>query len=98
MAPGGARLHDCLRPMATEAFVPVSHPGPVARLLLGAIRLYQLLFSPMYSGSCRFVPSCSQYAAEAVRKFGAARGSWLALRRLARCHPLGSSGADPVPD
>jgi putative membrane protein insertion efficiency factor len=84
--------------MATEAFAAASHPGPVARLLLGAIRLYQLLFSPMYSGSCRFVPSCSQYAAEAVRKFGAARGSWLALRRLARCHPLGSSGADPVPD
>jgi putative membrane protein insertion efficiency factor len=84
--------------MASEAFTAASHPGPVARLLLGAIRFYQLLFSPMYSGSCRFVPSCSQYAAEAVRKFGAARGSWLALRRLARCHPLGSSGADPVPD
>jgi len=84
--------------MASEAFTAASHPGPVARLLLGAIRSYQLLFSPMYSGSCRFVPSCSQYAAEAVRKFGAARGSWLALRRLARCHPLGSSGADPVPD
>jgi len=73
-------------------------PGLAARGVLGIIRGYQLVFSPMYAGSCRFIPSCSQYATEAVLKFGAIRGSLLAVRRLMRCHPLGSSGVDPVPD
>jgi uncharacterized protein len=73
-------------------------PGLTARAVLRIIRVYQLVFSPMYAGSCRFVPSCSQYASEAILKFGAGRGSWLAVRRLMRCHPLGSSGIDPVPD
>ena len=83
--------------MPADALV-TPRPGPAARLVLGLIRGYQLLFSPLYAGSCRFVPSCSQYAREAVLKFGAVRGSWLAVRRLMRCHPLGSSGIDPVPD
>jgi putative membrane protein insertion efficiency factor len=64
---------------------------------LALIRAYKLLFSVQFAGSCRFMPSCSEYAAEAVRRFGVARGSLLALRRLSRCHPLGSSGYDPVP-
>jgi hypothetical protein len=68
------------------------------RALLLLIRLYKLLFSPLYAGSCRFLPSCSDYAAEAVARLGVARGSYLAVRRLARCHPLGSHGLDPVPD
>jgi putative membrane protein insertion efficiency factor len=72
-------------------------PSIAARGLLAAIRGYQLLFSPLYAGSCRFVPSCSEYATEAIHKFGAARGAWLALRRLMRCHPLGAHGLDPVP-
>lgn len=72
-------------------------PGRAQRIALALIRGYQLLFSPMYAGSCRFVPSCSHYAAEAVSIHGALRGSVLAVRRLARCHPLGGKGLDPVP-
>jgi putative membrane protein insertion efficiency factor len=61
------------------------------------IRAYQLLVAPILPPSCRFYPSCSHYAAEAVARHGARRGSWLALRRLLRCHPWGGSGYDPVP-
>lgn len=67
------------------------------RVVLSLIRGYQLLFSPIYAGSCRFLPSCSHYAVEAVSTHGALRGSFLAVRRLARCHPLGASGLDQVP-
>jgi putative membrane protein insertion efficiency factor len=69
----------------------------VQRLALAAIRGYKLLLSQQFAGSCRYVPSCSEYAAEAIVRHGAARGTWLAVRRLGRCHPLGSSGLDPVP-
>ena len=61
------------------------------------IRVYKLVFSQQFAGSCRYVPSCSEYAAESVSRFGVVRGSLLALRRLSRCHPLGASGYDPVP-
>jgi putative membrane protein insertion efficiency factor len=64
---------------------------------IGLLRGYKLLISPLFTGSCRFLPSCSDYAAEAVRRYGVARGSWLALRRLARCHPFCAGGHDPVP-
>jgi hypothetical protein len=74
-----------------------ARPLPVRAALL-AIRGYQLLFSPMYAGSCRFVPSCSAYAVEAIERFGVVRGTALAVRRLMRCQPLGSHGLDPVPD
>ncbi len=67
------------------------------RAVLALIRAYKVLFSVQFAGSCRFWPSCSEYAAEAVRRFGVIRGSALALRRLSRCHPLGASGYDPVP-
>lgn len=66
-------------------------------LLRGLIRAYQLVLSPLLLPSCRYLPSCSEYAAEAIATHGSARGSWLALRRLARCHPWGGSGYDPVP-
>jgi putative membrane protein insertion efficiency factor len=69
----------------------------IVALLRGLIRLYQLLVSPFLPPSCRFAPSCSAYAAEAIATHGAARGSILALRRLLRCHPWGGSGYDPVP-
>jgi len=67
------------------------------RAVLGLIRTYKILISPMFAGSCRFLPSCADYAAEAVATRGVAVGAWLALRRLARCHPLGGHGCDPVP-
>ena len=66
-------------------------------LLRGLIRAYQLVLSPLLPPSCRYLPSCSEYAAEAIAVHGAAFGSWLALRRLLRCHPWGGSGFDPVP-
>lgn len=58
---------------------------------------YKLLISPLFTGCCRFHPSCADYMKQAVELHGAARGVWLGLRRLARCHPLGSHGFDPVP-
>ena len=62
-----------------------------------AIRFYQLALSPLVGPACRFYPSCSQYALEAVSRFGVLRGGWLALRRLGRCHPFNPGGYDPVP-
>jgi putative membrane protein insertion efficiency factor len=67
------------------------------RLLLALLTGYKGLISPLFAGSCRFVPSCSEYARLAVVEHGALKGSWLAMRRLARCHPAGSHGFDPVP-
>jgi uncharacterized protein len=69
----------------------------MARLLLMVIRFYRKAISPFTPPSCRFMPTCSAYAEEAVGRHGAARGGWMALRRLARCHPWGGSGFDPVP-
>lgn len=68
-----------------------------ARAILVALRGYKLLLSPLFTGSCRYLPTCSDYAAQAVREHGALRGGWLAAKRLARCHPFGGSGLDPVP-
>lgn len=66
-------------------------------LLILPIRFYQLCISPLLPPSCRYTPTCSQYAIEAIRKHGALRGSWLAIKRICRCHPWGGSGYDPVP-
>ncbi len=70
----------------------------VARVLLFAVRVYQTFFSALMPSACKFYPTCSHYAAEAVRLHGARRGSWLALRRLLRCHPFTRGGVDLVPD
>lgn len=66
-------------------------------LLVLPIRFYQLCISPMLPAACRYQPTCSQYAIEALRRHGPLKGLWLALRRIARCHPWGGSGYDPVP-
>lgn len=68
-----------------------------ARLVLGAIWLYQKVFSPYLGKGCRYCPSCSEYMSQAVRKYGAIKGVALGLKRLSRCHPLGGAGYDPVP-
>jgi putative membrane protein insertion efficiency factor len=68
------------------------------RLLAGLIKIYQKLVSPNLGPNCRFQPTCSQYALEAVQKHGALRGSWLAAKRIGKCHPLHPGGYDPVPE
>lgn len=67
------------------------------RILIFPIRFYQLCISPMFPATCRYTPTCSQYAVEAILKHGPLRGTWLAIRRICRCHPWGGSGYDPVP-
>jgi len=72
--------------------------GLLVPVLVGLVQAYRLLLSPVLGPSCRFSPSCSAYAAEALRSHGAAVGFLLALRRVARCHPWGGQGYDPVPE
>jgi putative membrane protein insertion efficiency factor len=70
----------------------------MSTLLTMLLRFYQLAISPMLGPRCRFYPSCSMYALEAIRTHGAGRGSWLAARRVCRCHPWNPGGLDPVPE
>lgn len=67
-------------------------------LVLAPIRIYQKLVSPRLSTNCRYQPTCSQYAYEAIERFGVVRGIWLGARRIGRCHPMRDGGFDPVPD
>ncbi|WP_104105096.1 membrane protein insertion efficiency factor YidD [Nocardioides sp. 616] len=66
-------------------------------LLIGLLRLYRAFISPLYGQVCRYHPTCSAYALDAVREYGSIKGSWLAVRRLVRCHPWSPGGYDPVP-
>ena len=66
-------------------------------LLIVPIKLYQILLSPLIGPSCRFTPTCSNYAIEAINKYGPFKGLWLAIKRISKCHPWGDSGHDPVP-
>ncbi len=67
------------------------------RILILPIRFYQLAISPHFPAVCRYTPTCSQYAIEAIRKHGPVKGMWLAIKRILRCNPWGGSGYDPVP-
>ena len=69
----------------------------LAKLMLALIAFYRTCISPLTPPACRYTPTCSQYAQEAIRKYGPFRGGWLALKRILRCHPFGGSGYDPVP-
>ena len=67
------------------------------KIAIAFVRFYQLAIRPILPNSCRYTPSCSQYAIEAINKYGALKGSWLGLKRILRCHPWGGHGYDPVP-
>lgn len=69
----------------------------LSKLLLALIRFYQYCISPLIPPRCRYTPTCSQYAVEAVKKYGTFKGGWLTIKRIARCHPFGGHGHDPVP-
>ena len=71
--------------------------GIAARACIVLVRIYQVTLSRVVGGHCRFHPSCSHYSVDALRTHGALRGGWLTIRRLARCHPWGGQGHDPVP-
>ena len=66
-------------------------------LLIIPIKIYQTIISPLLGPSCRFTPTCSQYAVEAIQKYGPFKGSWVSFKRIIKCHPWGGSGYDPVP-
>jgi putative membrane protein insertion efficiency factor len=66
--------------------------------LVFAVRVYQRLLSPLKPASCRYLPTCSEYAAQAITRYGAIKGGWLTTKRICRCHPWGGHGYDPVPD
>jgi putative membrane protein insertion efficiency factor len=70
----------------------------MTRILMGVIKAYRLLLSPSLGSSCRFEPTCSVYALQALERFGAAKGGYMALTRIGRCHPWCDGGLDPVPD
>ena len=71
--------------------------GPVARALMFVVRGYKRYISPLLPDACIYSPTCSEYALEAIEKYGAAKGSWLAIRRILRCNPFHRGGFDPVP-
>jgi len=77
--------------------VAQARPSAAARVLIALISGYRRFISPLLGPRCRFAPSCSAYALEAVREHGALRGTWLAVRRIGRCHPFNPGGFDPVP-
>jgi putative membrane protein insertion efficiency factor len=81
----------------TQQVTAASSPSLAARGLISLVKLYQVTLGLFMGGHCRFQPTCSHYSLEALRIHGALRGSWLTLRRILRCHPLGGHGFDPVP-
>ncbi len=103
MSRHGAETASQQAPSGVRAVLgPIHGPWTASKLaalpLLVAVRLYQLLISPLTPPTCRFYPSCSAYAMTALLRFGPIRGSWLALRRIGRCHPWNPGGVDHVPE
>jgi putative membrane protein insertion efficiency factor len=86
-------ITDTLSPAVSRA----ADARVAVRVALWLLRGYKILISPYFTGACRFLPSCSEYAAIAIDRHGVVRGTWLAARRLVRCHPLCAGGHDPVP-
>jgi uncharacterized protein len=84
--------------VSSRSGADVRELSPAGWLLVGLLNAYRRFVSPLLGPRCRFYPSCSAYALEAVQVHGALRGSWLAVRRLSRCHPFHAGGLDPVPD
>jgi putative membrane protein insertion efficiency factor len=78
--------------------IGVEHFNPLLTIMKGMVRAYRWGISPFLVPSCRFAPTCSEYALDALNRFGALRGTYLTTRRVLRCHPWGGSGFDPVPD
>jgi len=87
---------NCYTPCANSHGDP-HEPAVIAKLCILLVRGYQLTLSPLFGGACRYYPSCSAYAIEALERHGAIRGGWMALRRIGRCHPFRPGGFDPVP-
>lgn len=71
--------------------------SPIAYLLVGLVQFYRYFISPLIGSRCRFYPTCSTYALEAIKLYGGLKGGWLTLKRISRCHPLNEGGEDPVP-
>ena len=100
-AGAGAQVHCQVRAGMSEVHKHVAstrqHRSVSVWLLRGPIRFYQLAVSPVMPAACRYYPSCSNYAIEAIDKYGAMKGGWMAVRRILRCHPFRPGGFDPVP-
>ena len=97
--PAGHESTSCEDALPEKRQSPVSRLSlPLIWLLSGPIWVYRLLISPLMPPTCRFSPTCSAYALEALQRHGPIRGSWLAVRRISRCHPWGGDGYDPVPE
>jgi uncharacterized protein len=90
-------LNANTEPSSNEVHAGGDDPRIAVRIALAVLRVYKIVFSPHFRGSCRFLPTCADYAAQAIARHGVWRGTWLAARRLSRCHPLCAAGHDPVP-
>ena len=87
------------RPSSARFSVAVNSDMSLAsRIALVLIRVYKIVLSPLFAGSCRYTPGCADYMSESISRFGVLRGGWLGTKRLCKCHPLGGHGFDPVPD
>lgn len=90
-----------IQPPSSNNKIPPSRLGnmrnPISLLMIGAVRAYQMVISPWLPMACRYTPTCSQYAVQAIQKYGALKGGWLALKRIASCNPWGGHGHQPVP-